>query len=914
MPPSRRHVTVLVAAALLATIAGPAPAQDADDDLLPEFDHVHGGNVTPPGNIGHVPATDLPAALAGEYEAANTTDQRDLYVDWERKDWALATPERLEQLGEPAHPDGRDDVSLWVDEWGVPIVVGESDAATQFGVGWAMASQRLFQADVFRHVARGEMAEFLGGQEWYDYDRAWRREFYTDDELLAMLEASYTEEEQALLQAYLDGLNAYVDAALQDPTLLPAEYAALGIVPEHWDLTHSLAVFVLQARDSVEGFGQELENALMLADLQASLGPEAGLEAFRDLRFVRDPGAYTTAQPEEGGFDYPGGGFEGVDAPGVAVPDDPDDVAAAVQHETDLLSGLAHVGLARKQASNAIAVSGDLTASGDPILLGGPQLDYLVPGIFWEFEAHSPTQHARGIGFAGTAGAVLIGKTPTHAWSITYGYTDQVDVFLVPLDPERPDTHYLRDGQAHELATHTSTVTCKVDQVGLLGSPDASDLCDGLPAAQTDVVVQRVPEYGAVIGRVDVDGQPHAVVKVRAHWMREVANGKPFVAFNQPATIDEFRAAQDDYTISLNLNYVDDQGNAGFWHVAQPPIRAEGTDVRLPTLGTGEFDWQGTVPLDDVPHAINPAQGFTANWNNQVATGWHNGDQNSWADIQRVDVLARGMESLADRGEVTPEDLWALNRHAAHADVRFEEVGARVVGLLQDAGLDGLAADALGELAAWDGQRTSSEVDGTLRYDAPATELWDRFFATFQEQVFADELGDRYDALFTDLDPDFYYLAMPVVTRVLKGDDAPLPAQHDWLDGTALPDAVKDAFTTAVDDLAAEFGGEVDAWRGAAVLTTYQEVGLLSVEPHAFMNRGTYNQLAVVDTPDEPGRRGPPAGVPPVDPPGRAARSLPATGGGLGALAGLAVLAGGGMLASGRCRRPGALAGAATRR
>jgi hypothetical protein len=551
---------LLAALPLLALLSSLAPAQAAAEPAAVSYDHVRGGNVLPPGSTGHVPSTELAAALRGQYRPENSRDQRDLYVDWGLKDWTLAGADPAARTGKDTlqqayAPAGRGDVSIRRDGWGVPRIAGETDEAAQFGVGYAMAEDRLFQADVFRHVARGEMAQFLGGQQWYDYDRTWRQEFYTDDELLDMLDRFYDEREQGLLQSYLDGINAYIDEALADPRKLPAEYAALQIAPEKWELRHSLAIFVLQSRDSVEGFGKELYNATFLAELEKRHGRAAAERVFRDVRFYRDPGAYTTAPAAENAFPYPGGGFEGRDAPGVVLPDDDGAAAQLLAREAAVVTALEKVGLARRQASNALTVHGNRTSDGRPILLGGPQLAYLAPGIFWEFEISSPNQQARGAGFVGTAGAVLNGKSPTHAWSITYGYTDQVDTFLVPLDPARPATHYLRYGQSKPLQSYTSTVRCRTYAVGLTGSSPGDSTCDDLPLAQTDLEVRRVPEYGPVIGEVNVDGEPHVVVKARAHWMQEVANGKPFFAFSRATTMDQFRAAHRDFTISLNVNY-----------------------------------------------------------------------------------------------------------------------------------------------------------------------------------------------------------------------------------------------------------------------------------------------------------------------------------------------------------------------
>ena len=842
----------IIASAILLALAVPTAATSS---TKAPFDHVIGGNVTPPGNNGHIPAPQLAAALAGTYTAPNTTDQRDLYVGWDRKGWSFADEA---DLANPINPDGRTDVRIYMNDWGVPKIFGDTDAAAQFGVGYAMASQRLFQADVFRHVARGEMAEFLGGQVWYDYDRQWRKTFYTDHELMVMFRRAFDRTERRLVKSYLDGINTYIDEAMTDPQKMPAEYVALGIVPEAWELRHALAIFVLQARDSVEGFGHELDNTVLLRDLRQRLGEKRGNQVFRDIRFIRDPRAYTTAPKAEGRFPYPGGGFEGLNAPGVVMPDNEREPEAIAARQDAVARGLASVGLNRRQASNAITVTQGLSQNRRPLLLGGPQLDYLVPGIFWEFEVHGAKQHARGIGFAGTAGVVLIGKSPTHSWSITYGYTDQVDIFLVPLDPKRRATHYLRRGDSRPLQTYTTTVMCKADQTGALGQPGAEDTCDGAPADQTEITVKRVPAYGPVVGRVKVDGEPFAVVRTAAHWKREIANGRPFITLNRAASRRQVRDAIKDFTVSLNINYVNDRGHAGFWHVARPPIRAQGTDVRLPTLGTGRYDWEGIVPPRRIPHSINPDQGYTVNWNNQVGRGWHNGDSNYWAAEQRVNMLARRMKALAARGDIRPDDLWRVNRQAAFQDARVRNGRPFLLRAYRDHRPDTeKVRGALSLVRRWGGMRMSSRNgDDTWEYDNAAVLIWDRFFARLQRKVLRNELGnEHYDQLIAKLEVDFYYLAWPLMQHILEGDRASLPPKHDWLDGASLDGLIRESFRQAVRGLSRQRGGKPGSWHGPAAMTTYRAVGIGGVDPHPFMNRGTYNQLASVSV--RPNHRGP---------------------------------------------------------
>jgi penicillin G amidase len=401
------------------------------------------------------------------------------------------------------------------------------------------------------------------------------------------------------------------------------------------------------------------------------------------------------------------------------------------------------------------------------------------------------------------------------------------------------------------------------------------------------LTVRRVPEYGPVIGEVDVDGQPHAVVRVRGHWMREIQNGKPFMTFNQPATVEEFREAQRDFNIVLTINYVHADGDIAFWHVAAAPIRAQGTDVRLPTVGDGSHDWQGFVDFDEIPHTVNPAQGYTLNWNNQVSAGWHNGDSNSWAHLQRVDMLDRRMRGLAARGSITPDDIWQVNREAAFEDGRWHDFRPLLQGAFAG-DQPGAALWGLPEVMAWDGQRTASQVDGQWVYNDPAVGIFDRFLLRLQRDVLAEPLGDFYASIGPDFAPAFYHLKSALILRVLLGAEAPLPARHDWLGGRTPEAAVQEAFTGAMEELTAEQGGDPHTWRFPAVLTTYQAVGLGSVEAHPFMNRGTYNQLAVVE----------PAPAQAVAPdPVEPARDLPATGGGIAAA--LLLLA----LATGATRR-----------
>jgi penicillin amidase len=243
------------------------------------------------------------------------------------------------------------------------------------------------------------------------------------------------------------------------------------------------------------------------------------------------------------------------------------------------------------------------------------------------------------------------------------------------------------------------------------------------------------------------------------------------------------------------------------------------------------------------------------------------------------------MEALAQRGRITTADLWRVNREAAFEDGRWHDY----VPLLERAHASGAARPAVGtpegialsQISAWDGQRTATqEDDGTWRYDDAATTIFDAWIQQLQRTVLADDLTDEFydgeSALGPRFAPAHYHLYSTILLKILLGEQAPLDAEYDWLNGTSAGEVIRSTFAAAVAELDEQYEGTPDTWRGPAVLTTYQSLGLLGVEPHPFMNRGTYNQLIAVDV---VGRAPAAAPRPPAAAPVRpVVGQLPATG------------------------------------
>jgi len=233
----RRATVIAACVALLASAV--APVSRAQDPSPPEVpDHLRAFSISPPGQSGHITLDEL---VTGDF-GPHFEDQLEMYASLVN-DFVVADNE-LEgyfhsmQFG----PQGEiertysptDGVTVFRDaEFGIPHIYADSLEASSFALGYVTAEDRLFEAEVFRRAANGELAELLG-PDFLEMDIATRREGYTDEEVLEQFDALDDEfgdsgaTVQAGLQAYVDGINQYIDELQLNMFDCPAAYNVTG--------------------------------------------------------------------------------------------------------------------------------------------------------------------------------------------------------------------------------------------------------------------------------------------------------------------------------------------------------------------------------------------------------------------------------------------------------------------------------------------------------------------------------------------------------------------------------------------------------------------------------------------------------------------------------------------------------------
>src|SRR3954454_20116112 len=269
-------------------VAAAAPANAAD---TPPRQPMTIGTALPPGENGRVTAIDQARGMANGDYGPHTEDQRVLYWDGRYMDGRFQATGTPEAVG---------DARVYRDGYGTPAIYATTSAATWYAAGYTAGQDRLFLADGVRHVAEGTYAELVG-PSGVPADIQTRTLTYSDADYDAMFKA-LPAESQNVLKAYVAGLNAYIQHVKTTPAELPSEYALLTTVPQDWTLKDTLASGVLLTRFVAASGGEEFRGGEALRTLQKSLGDEAGLRAFTDLRWQQDDKASVTVPDASGTF------------------------------------------------------------------------------------------------------------------------------------------------------------------------------------------------------------------------------------------------------------------------------------------------------------------------------------------------------------------------------------------------------------------------------------------------------------------------------------------------------------------------------------------------------------------------------------------------------------------------------------
>src|SRR4051812_31718655 len=492
-----RIVMAGVAAALV--MASTASAADPPAISVPKLGHFR--SVLAQGEGQQVNALEF-----GQYQAtgsppATFTNQQPLYVDIMPRASSLTAAD-LDVSYKPTDfgsmPGGvastetpRPGVQIFRDaKFGMAHIYGDTRADVMFGAGYATAEERLLAMDALRHAAKGTLAELTGPDASTMDQQQLTDQDFTDDELRKQFDdlpkrlGADGQQAHDDVTAYIDGINARIQEDLTDPTKLPAEYVALGVRPQPWDVSDTAAMAVFLVTQFTVSNGGEERNAEMRLEFQKRFG-KRWRGPFGDLREAEDPEALTVAHARHDS-DRPGRVRKGrnlVPDLGTIKPFNPQTAGTGSAQQGSTAQWVQVVNRAKAamphEESNGVAVSPKLSKDGKPLWAAGPQVDYWSPQIFSEYELHGGGIDTEGVTFPGASPWPLIGHGIDFAWSGTSANGDNNDTFVETLcNPDgsaatAASRSYMYKGKCTPFFTYDVSLTTPPPSAGNTNPPES---------------------------------------------------------------------------------------------------------------------------------------------------------------------------------------------------------------------------------------------------------------------------------------------------------------------------------------------------------------------------------------------------------------------------------------------------------
>jgi len=641
-------------------------------------------------------------------------------------------------------------VEILRDKWGISHIYARNEADLFFAQGYNVAHDRLFQLELWRRQATGTVAEILGRKE-LKRDIG-NRLFLFRGDLVQELNW-YHPHGAAIIESFVNGINAYIAETGRRPELLTPEFKMLGIKPGNW----TPSVVISRFNGLLGNLNQELDLALAVRTL--------GVEKVKDLSYFQPANPKLEMDPAIDAALLSRDILELYQAYREPIKFTADEVASAYRDESTILARLdSAVETPSGIGSNNWVVAGKLTESGYPLMANDPHRVQQVPSLRYWVHLVAPGWNVIGGGEPALPG-VSIGHNDFGAWGLTIFGTDSEDLYVYDTNPANP-SQYKYNGGWEAMRSISETIPVK---------------------GEAPVTVElKYTRHGPVVYE---DQTHHKAYAVRAAW-RETG-GAPYLAslrIDQAHSWTEFRDACGYSRIPAeNMVWADVDRNIGYQAVGIAPQRPNWSGL-VPVPGDGRYEWDGYLPIKALPHVLNPDKGFFNTSNNYlIPPEWTYKEalHYLWADPYRAAGVA---EFLSSGRMFTVSDMIQLQNNDLSIPARS------LVPLLRDLAMESSAAqEAQDRLLHWNASLDKDSVPAGIY------EMWQRrLLANMREMVVPKEA--------------LPYIGIPALNKIVHWLEA--PDGRFGADPIAGRNALlAKSLEQAVAELTKRFGADMGKWK-----------------------------------------------------------------------------------------------------
>ncbi len=653
----------------------------------------------------------------------------------------LVTKSFTENNGELIVSGLHNSVKIYRDEFGVPHIFASDEYDLFFSQGYTHAQDRLWQMDLSRRAGEGRLSEILGTPT-IKFDKMLKTVGFK--RIAFQLLRQLNPKSKEILMAYSDGVNAFIRT---HKGKYPIEFDMLNYEPEEWTPIHSLMISRLMAWELNISWHVDVA----LGELVAKLGEQKASEVF-------------PTYPENG----------------------PVIVAGTTKQHLSVLRHFASIHNQFKQffgttgthiGSNSWAVAPQKSVSGRAMIANDPHLGLSLPAKWYEIHLHGGAVNVAGVSLPGTP-LVVIGHNQNVAWGLTNVMADDADFYFEKTDSLGADT-YLYKGEWKEIEIIPDTVWVK----------DSTEI---------PFTIRRTyhgPAINEIYPLKDISSSNFITMKWTGFEMSDELYALYLV--NTSYNWQSFLNGVKEFTVpGQNFVYADVKGNIGYHPGVRIPKRMNNNPT-LPFIGwTGENDWQGFIPFEQLPSLFNPPEGFIATANNKTTNDINYHISNLWEPPSRIQRIREVLQSKTLFDVSDFKQLQNDNFSFFAKDITPYILSAYETLPAKDPAIE----TAVNYFKNWNFAMTKDDVPTTI---------FEVFLNHLIKNIFQDEMGD-------ELFNQYIFLAnMPYrVTLSMLGDTS-----STWFDNSTTPeietrdDIIRKSMKEALKELSEKFGGEMKEWR-----------------------------------------------------------------------------------------------------
>jgi len=485
-------------------------------------------------------------------------------------------------------------VSIVRDSFGIPHIYASDEHDLLLAFGYVQAQDRLWEMELVRRIATGTLSEVVGDQKIDEVLRPARTTLEAD-RISRVLGFKFIGEEgesklidretRERLEAFCAGINEFIK---QHEENLPLEFRILNFKPEPWRPAHVISVARFLSWGISDNWDVEL--------LRYAIMERAGMEKmWKILPKHKDPGP----------FIFPREVKDFRKQLRKASVDNKYFYEQIVTGAIEILkkyqafspgSGI----IPQPFASNNWVVSGKLSESGLPVLANDPHLPHTMPSVFYIVHLNSNDVDVYGVAFPGSP-FVNIGHNMHIAWGATTTFADTQDIYIEKRAEDDPDS-YIYMGKKEKFLKRNEQVCVKT----LFGRK-----CENMEVLMT--------RHGPVLNSI-VPGLENSKFLFALRWTgyEKTEEDVAFLTLARAKNMEDFKFAMSKMgALVQNWVYADVEGNIGLSVSGLVPIR-KNWDGTMPVLGwTGEYEWEGFIPPEEMPQVFNPERGYMVSANNQ---------------------------------------------------------------------------------------------------------------------------------------------------------------------------------------------------------------------------------------------------------------------------------------------------------